>query len=311
MASSKQVWVDGGTGRELDALRSRSARAMRRCGSGRRARTDWPTALLDADIAMPAIYGRALSAEEIEARFARQGLSRPTRRRSAGAAGRSMRSEAIGPPTRRLIGRHAHDHQPRDLDDRRARAFDADVPRFGSLRPRQGPPPRPRLAAGFRRSLRLPLEGLARISAARRRSFRASTPAGFASRSTVKKRLYHTVFIVKKAAARPKAPIAFLCSTNTWRAYAATPFCPTWSGLKKSIGNNGFANSPGDPPAFCFYRPHHAGQGTYFRRVPDALADRRALHADGPRRMGLQPPLPAGSVHADLAGDAGLLITTS
>ena len=38
---------------------------------------------------------------------------------------------------------------------------------------------------------------------------------------------------------------------------------PTWSGLKKSIGNNGFANSPGDPPAFCFYRPHRAGQGTY------------------------------------------------
>ena len=36
-----------------------------------------------------------------------------------------------------------------------------------------------------------------------------------------------------------------------------------WKGIKKSIGNNGFANSPGDPPAFCFYRPHQAGQGTY------------------------------------------------
>ena len=76
-------------------------------------------------------------------------------------------------------------------------------------------------------------------------------------------RLYHVVFIVKKAASRKQAPIAFLCSTNTWRAYAATPFSPTWKGIKKSIGNNGFANSAGDPPAFCFYRPHHGGQGTY------------------------------------------------
>ena len=76
-------------------------------------------------------------------------------------------------------------------------------------------------------------------------------------------RLYHTVFLVLKPAARPKASIAFLCSTNTWRAYAATPFSPTWKGFKKSIGNNGFDNSPGNPPAFCFYRPHHAGTGTY------------------------------------------------
>ena len=76
-------------------------------------------------------------------------------------------------------------------------------------------------------------------------------------------RLYHVVFIVKKAASRKRAPIALICSTNTWKAYAATPFSPTWKGIKKSIGNNGFANSAGDPPAFCFYRPHKGGQGTY------------------------------------------------
>src|SRR5262249_29018044 len=78
-------------------------------------------------------------------------------------------------------------------------------------------------------------------------------------------RLYHSLFVVKRAAAARPAPILFLCSTNTWGASAATPFSPTWPGLKRSIGNNGFANSPGDPPppAFCLYRPHHAGQGTY------------------------------------------------
>ena len=62
---------------------------------------------------------------------------------------------------------------------------------------------------------------------------------------------------------KARAPIAFLCSTNSWKAYSATSFSPSWSGLKKAIGNNGFANGAGDPPAFCFYRPHRAGQGTY------------------------------------------------
>ena len=109
------------------------------------------------------------------------------------------------------------------------------------------------------------MEGLPRISPARRCAFghlRRSDPI-LLGLDAANKRLYHTVFIVRKSPTGRNAPIAFLCSTNTWKAYAATPFSPTWKGIKKSIGNNGFENSAGHPPAFCFYRPHHAGQGTY------------------------------------------------
>ncbi len=140
--------------------------------------------------------------------------------------------------------------------------LDADVPRFGTYDPANDP----RRGHGLRlasddlfdcrwnvsHEYRLPGEARSGVYVGRMR-FRLDG----------EERLYHTVFIVRKAAARPKAPIAFLCSTNTWKAYAATPFSPTWNGVKRSIGNNGFDNSPGDPPAFGFYRPHRAGQGTY------------------------------------------------
>ena len=147
------------------------------------------------------------------------------------------------------------------MDDRRP-GFDADVPRFGTYDPVKDP----RRGHG----LRLASDDLFDCRWKASHEFRVPEDARsgiYAGRIRFRldgeERLYHTVFIVKKAAARPKAPIAFLCSTNTWKAYAATPFSPTWKGIKKSIGNNGFANSPGDPPAFGFYRPHHAGQGTY------------------------------------------------
>ena len=61
-------------GGQLEALRVRCGPAMPRCGSVRPARTGSPTAFLDADIAMPAIYGKALSPAEIAARFADRGL---------------------------------------------------------------------------------------------------------------------------------------------------------------------------------------------------------------------------------------------
>jgi hypothetical protein len=75
-------------------------------------------------------------------------------------------------------------------------------------------------------------------------------------------RLYHTLFIVKKAASRPRAPIAFLCSTNTWRAYAGTPFADTWPGVAQSI-EHAYVNSPGNPPRYSFYWMHEAGQPSY------------------------------------------------
>jgi N,N-dimethylformamidase len=255
----KQVWVDG---REVGSWTYsgpvRPGSANLRIGAA--GRDGVATEFLDADLAMPAIYGRALSTAEIEARYASRALSLPT-----------------GPellacwPLAEERGKRAADASPHGRHARiinRATwmiggpGFDADVSRFGTYDPAKDP----RRGHGLRlasddlfdcrwkvsHEYRLPDEARSGIYVGRMRI-----------QLDGETRLYHTVFIVRKATARPKAPIAFLCSTNTWRAYAATPFSPTWKGIKKSIGNNGFDNSPGDPPAFCFYRPHRAGQGTY------------------------------------------------
>jgi hypothetical protein len=254
-----QVWVDGRPGDEWIVPNPvRPGEAALRIGAA--GHEGVSTGFLDADIAMPAIYARALSPAEISARFADRGSSRPT-----------------GPdllacwPLNEERGERAADASPHG---RHARVIngatwmiggpglDADVPRFGTYDPAKDP----RRGHGLRlasddlfdcrwkvsHEFRVPEEARSGIYAGRIR-FRLEGEES----------LYHTVFIVRKASSRPKAPIAFLCSTNTWKAYAATPFSLTWKGLKKSIGNNGFADSPGDPPAFGFYRPHRAGQGTY------------------------------------------------
>src|SRR5262249_25034244 len=112
-------------------------------------------------------------------------------------------------------------------------SFDADVPRFGTYDPTKDP------KRGH--GLRLASDDLFDCRWKVNHEYRIPDTARsgiFVGRLRFQhdgeERLYHTVFIVKKAATRPKAPIAFLCSTNTWRAYAATPFSPTWPGLKKS-----------------------------------------------------------------------------
>jgi N,N-dimethylformamidase len=255
----KQVWVDG---REVASwtytgILRPGAAALRIGAAGR---DGVASNLLDADLAMPAIYGRALSRAEIEARFADRGLSRLTDPELLACW-----------PLDEERGDHVADRSPHARHARiinRATwmiggpGLDADVPRFGNYEPTKDP----RRGHGMRlasddlfdcrwkvsHEYRIPEDARSGVYVGRMRFQIDGDP-----------RLYHTVFIVRKAASRPKAPIAFLCSTNTWKAYAATPFSPTWKGLKKSIGNNGFDNGPGNPPAFCFYRPHHAGQGTY------------------------------------------------
>ncbi len=255
----KEIWVDGRKAAGWTFTGAvRPGEAALRIGSA--GREGFSADFLDADIAMPAIYARALSDGEIARRFADRGSTRPT-----------------GPdllscwPLDEERGERAADASPHRRHARIINrgtwmiggpSFEADVPRFGMYDPAKDA----RRGHGLRlasddlydcrwkasHEFRLPEEARSGIYAGRIR-FRLDG----------EDRLYHSVFIVKKAASRPKAPIAFLCATNTWKAYAATAFSPTWKGIKKSIGNNGFANSPGDPPAFGFYRPHRAGQGTY------------------------------------------------
>jgi Concanavalin A-like lectin/glucanases superfamily len=218
------------------------------------------TALLDADLAMPAIYGKSLTSAELAARFAAQALSRP--------AGPELLAcwplnEERGD---RATDSSSHGRHATIINNGTwmigGPEFDADVPRFGN----HDPATDPRRGHG----LRLASDDLYDCRWKPTYEYRLpenARPGIYTGRIRFQKdgeeRLYHNVFIVRRAPARPRASIAFLCSTNSWRAYAATPFSPSWTGIKKSIGNNGFANSPGDPPAYCFYRPHHGGQGTY------------------------------------------------
>jgi hypothetical protein len=256
---TKQVWIDGReVARWQHALPVRPGGAPLRIGAA--GKDGMAAAFLDADIAMPAIYGKALAAAEIQSRFASQGLVRPTHPELLACW---PLDEERGD---RVADSSAHGRDGRIINHGTwmigGPAFDANVPRFGNYDPAKDP----RRGHGLRlasddlfdcrwkstHELRVPLHARSGIYCGR-----------ILFQADGKPRIYHTVFIVRKAAARPKAPIAFLCSTNTWKAYSATPFCTLWNGLKKSIGNNGLENSPGNPPAFCLYRPHHGGQGTY------------------------------------------------
>jgi hypothetical protein len=257
--AQKRVWVDG---REVAAWKHsgpvRPGSSPLRIGASGEAGVTG--GLLDADLAMPAIYSKALSAAEIEARFATKGLSRPSGPdllacwplneergdRAADASGHGRHARIINQGTWMIGGP----------------AFDANVPRFGDYDPVKDP------KRGH--GLRLASDDLYDCRWKATHEYRldeTARPGFYVGRISFlengEERLYHTVFLVKRSKSLHKAQIAFIASTNSWRAYAATPFSPTWKGLKKSIGNNGFANSPGDPPAYCFYRPHSAGQGTY------------------------------------------------
>ena len=77
-----------------------------------------------------------------------------------------------------------------------------------------------------------------------------------------KERVYHCTFLVRRAPRRRKAPILFVCATNTWRAYSATPFAMTPVELKQVWGTGGIGRDNG-LPSYCLYRSHAAGQGTY------------------------------------------------
>jgi len=217
---------------------------------------------LDGDLAMPVLYGRALSADEITRRYAEQGLKRPTGREilacwpldeergeqvaDASAHGRHGRivnlgTWMIGGPS--FDGEQVPRYQPYEpaKDARRGHAL--------------------RLAADDLFDCRWQVTHEYRVPADAR-------PGLYVGRFHFvldgKPRLYHVTFIVRKAEERPKAPILVLASTNTWTAYNSTPFGAAPAELHEFCGTSGVQNSPGDPPAFSCYRDHRARQPTYF-----------------------------------------------
>jgi N,N-dimethylformamidase len=271
----KEIWVDGRrVGRWAFSGKVRPGGAPLRVGAvGRNGRADQ---FLDADIAVPAIYGRALSETEIAARHHSRGLaaasgpdvlgcwplSEETGDRVADVSGQGRHGRIINRGTWMIGGP----------------SFDASLPRFADYEPARdrGRGHGLRLASDDLYDCRwqptftvqIPEEARSGIYAARIR-FRNENQA----------RLHHTLFVVTRAASRPRAPIAFLASTNTWKAYSGTPFAQSWPGVAQSI-EHAYVNSPGNPPRYSFYWMHEAGQPTYQMgmRLPWPVAGPYTFH---------------------------------
>lgn len=214
---------------------------------------------LDGDLAMPAIYGRALSEEEIRERFAQQGLQP--------AQGKGVL--ACWP-----LGEERGDRLAETAGDREGRiinhatwmiggpSFNADVPRFGAYDPKKD--------ATRGHGLRFASDDL--YDCRWKVTHRWPVPAGARSGIYVarmeftyedKPRLYHCTFIVRRAPRRRKAPILLVTATNTWRAYSGTPFAITPAQLNQVWGTGGIEKDSRGLPSYCLYRGHAAGQGTF------------------------------------------------
>lgn len=238
---------------------------------------------LDGDLAMPAIYERALTAEEVKKRFAADALLPPKRE---GLVACWPLAEESGDRVEDLSGNEHHGQ----IINRATwmiggPSFDADsVSRFGDYDPARDP------KRGH--GLRFASDDLydCRWETTHEYGIPENAKSGlyvgrFQFDLDGERRKYHVTFIVRKARNSRKAPILMLCSTNTWRAYSATPFA-------KNVPDNqfwytqGLANATGHAPSYSCYRNHRHGQPSYgFGRSmpwpaagPDALFSTRDVN---------------------------------
>ncbi|MBM4023199.1 MAG: LamG domain-containing protein [Planctomycetes bacterium] len=216
---------------------------------------------LEGDLAMPAVHGRPLTAAEVADRFANRGTAVPS----------AQELVACWPLTEEhgdVIG----DVGPRAAHGRIVNlatwmiggpSFDAArVERYGD---RYDPARDGTRGHGLRfagddlydcgwevsHTVAIPDTAQPGIHAAR-----------FVFESGGKPRVAWVTFVVRRRPGRPPPPLLVLCSTNTWLAYAATPFCVNqpaasfWPTYGHQLAHPA-------APAYSCYRNHHAGQPTY------------------------------------------------
>ncbi len=266
---TKSLWVDGRRVQQWDWRGTvRPGTAPLRIGAiGRDGLAD---NFLDGDVAMPVFYKRALTEDEIRRRFETKALQTPTGDHVLACW---PLSEEQGD---RVADESGHDRHGRIINHATwmigGPSFNVNVDRFADYDPAKD--------AARGHALRLASDDL--VDCRWEPTFDYRLPKTAKSGMYVGRirfeldgepRLYHALFVGKKAVDAPRASIAFLCSTNTWKAYAGTPFARTWPSLKHSFGHSS-ANSSGDPPMGSFYWRHRAGQGTYYMglRMPWPLA---------------------------------------
>jgi N,N-dimethylformamidase len=215
---------------------------------------------LDGDLAMPVIYDRALSADEVQARFVQKDLE-PARGRGVAACWPldEERGETVADGSG--SGRHGRIINRATWMIGGPR-FVADVPRFGAYEPKQD------VTRGH--ALRFASDDLydCRWTVTHRWRVPDQTRSGLCVARIDfefegKARQYQCTFLVRRAPRRPKAPILLLMSTNTWRAYNGTPFAITPEARHQVWGTGGVEREARGLPAYNFYRDHAAGQATY------------------------------------------------
>jgi hypothetical protein len=214
---------------------------------------------LDGDIAMPVIYGRALSVEEVVQRYEDTGLQ-PARGREV--VGCWPLREEQGDRVADVSGEGRHgriiNHATWMIG---GPSFKADVPRFENYDPKKDAQRGHglRFAADDIYDCGWPVTHRWRVpSTARSGLYVARMKFNYDD----KPRVYHCTFLVRRAPRRRKAPILLVCATNTWRAYNGTPFALTPPEQKQVWGTGGLGRDTG-LPSYCLYRGHAAGQGTY------------------------------------------------
>jgi N,N-dimethylformamidase len=92
----------------------------------------------------------------------------------------------------------------------------------------------------------------------------------------------HTSFIVRRPETKPKAPLLVLVSSNTWLAYNSVPFPVNHGKGLINMGTGGLGNSHPGAPKYSFYSDHRNGQPTY--------------------KVGLKVPWPAGGPNKTYIG---------
>jgi hypothetical protein len=258
---AKAIWVDGRrvAQQPFEGPVAAATAPLRLAAAG----ADGAAArFLDGDLAAIAIHTRALTAAEVAARLQDRGLTR-TPPAGNGLAGFWPFAEEQGD---RVADASGQDRHGRIINQATwmigGPSFQADVPRFGGYDPRADP------LRGH--GLRFASDDLydCRWPVAHRWSVPADARPGlYVARCEYtydgKPRIGETMFVVRRGANRPRAPIVVLAATNTWRAYSGTPFVIPPVNPMPVFGTGGLGKGEPGVPAFDFYRPHGVGQGTY------------------------------------------------
>ena len=279
--SETVLWIDGeAVARGSFAGPVQPGRAPLRLGSS--GIDGLADVFLEGDIVMPAIYSHALRPDEVRARFADRGLHTPRGRTVlacwplreergdtvADASGHQRTGRIVNHGTWMIVGPA---FEPRRVSEFSDDGYDplADPTRGHGLRLASDDLYDCRWPESH--AFRIPATAKSGVYVGRVRFLLDGRPAD-----------YDITFIVRRAAHRAAAPVLVLCATNSWLAYASTPFAknvasdPVWP--RRSVG---LENSHPDAPAYSSYTYHRGGQPSYQvglrmpwpNASPDALYD--------------------------------------